>query len=112
MENAEFVDAAEIPHVDGQQLPNPMDIHARRQPGVMNLHTLNVVRDQKRPPAVVNLPTVRQKLEVSFDHTGQPIRFSDAQTEPILVERAGRGVPELAQGLRGVAEPYPCPTSA
>lgn len=83
MENAEFVDAAEIPHVDGQQLPNPMDIHARR-PGVMNLHTLNVVRDQKRPPAVVNLPTVRQKLEVSFDHTASRSVSATLKPNPFL----------------------------
>jgi hypothetical protein len=42
-----------------------------------------------RPPAVVDFPGVRQKLEIPLDHTGQSIRVGDAQTEAVLVERAG-----------------------
>ena len=89
MNNANSVKAPEVPNIDGQQLPNAMDIHACRQPGVVDLHTLNVMRDQQRPPAVVHLPTVRQKLEIPLDHSGQAIRLSDAQTEAVLVEWAG-----------------------
>ena len=84
-----------------------MHIHASRQPGIMNLHALNIMRDQQRPPAVVDLTAVRQKLEIAFDHAGEAICLGDAQTEAVLVSRAGRGVPELAQRLRGVAEPHP-----
>jgi len=45
MENAEIVEAPEIPDIYRQQLPDAMDIHARGQPGVMHLHALNVVCD-------------------------------------------------------------------
>jgi hypothetical protein len=43
VENAETVEASEVPDIDGQQLLDAMDIHARRQPGVMDLHALNVI---------------------------------------------------------------------
>ena len=89
MENAEIVEAPEIPDIDGQQLPNAMDIHARRQPGVMHLHALNVVRDQQKPLAVMHFPAVRQKLEIPLDHPREAIRLGDAQTEAVFVERAG-----------------------
>jgi hypothetical protein len=78
MENAEPFEAAEVPDIDSQQLPDAMDIHACRQPGIMDLHALNIVRDKQGPPAVVNLPAIRQKLEIPFDHAGQPIRLGDA----------------------------------
>ena len=109
MENAEIVEAPEVADIDGQQLPHAMDIHARREPGIMDLHALDIVRDEKLPPAIVDLPAVRQQLEIPLDHTGQAVRLGDAQTEAVLVERAGGGVPELGQGLLGVAEPHPLP---
>jgi hypothetical protein len=89
MENAQTIEAPEVPNIDGQQLPHVVDIHARRQPGVMDLHALNVMRDQQRPPAVVNFPAVRQKLEIPLDHTGQAIGLGDAQAKAVLAERAG-----------------------
>src|ERR1035441_6691252 len=81
-----------------------MHVHTGCQPGIMDLHALNVVRDQKGSPAVVDFLAVRQKLEIPFDHTGQAIRLSDAQTEAVLVERASGRVPEFAKRLRSVAE--------
>ena len=92
MENAEIVEAPEVPDIDGQQLPHAMDIHARREPGIMDLHALNIVRDKKLPPAIVDLPAVRQELEIPFDHAGQAIRLGNAQTEAVFVEGAGGGV--------------------
>jgi hypothetical protein len=47
MNHKEPVKAAEITDIDGQQLPNAVDIHARCQTRVMDLHALNVMRDQK-----------------------------------------------------------------
>jgi hypothetical protein len=78
MENSQADKAPEVPDIEGQQLPDAMDIHACRQPGIMDLHALNIVRDKQGPPAVVNLPAIRQKLEIPFDHAGQPIRLGDA----------------------------------
>ena len=45
----------------------------------MDLHPLDVMRDQKRPPTVVNFPAVREEFEVPFDHAGQTICFGDDQ---------------------------------
>jgi hypothetical protein len=42
MENAEFVEALEISDVDGHQFIDSMDIHARRQPSIMDLHAVYV----------------------------------------------------------------------
>lgn len=66
MENAESGEAPEIPDIDRQYLPDAMDIHGRCRPGVMDLHAQNVMRDQQGPPAIVDFPAVRQKLEISF----------------------------------------------
>jgi hypothetical protein len=78
MENPESAEAPEIPNIDGQQLSHAMHIHARRQSGVMDLHAMDVMRDQKGAPALMDLPAVRKELEVLFDHTGQAIRLGDA----------------------------------
>lgn len=83
------MEAPKIPDIDGQQPSDTMDIHARCQAGVMDLHAINVVRHNQGPPAVVDIPTVRQEIEISFDHACQPIRFGDAQTKAVLVEWAG-----------------------
>jgi hypothetical protein len=53
----------------------------------------------------VDLLAIRQKLEVPLDHAGQPIRLGDAQAEAVFVDWTGGGILELAQRLRGVAEP-------
>jgi hypothetical protein len=89
MDNAEIGEAPEIPDIDGQQPANTMHVHARRQSCVMDLHALDVMRYQKRPPALVDLPAIRQELEILFDYTGKAIRIGDAQTEAVLVERPG-----------------------
>jgi hypothetical protein len=39
----------------------------------------------------------------------QTIGLGDGQAEAVLLERAGRGVPEFAEGLRGVTELHPLP---
>jgi len=52
MENAYIVKVPEIPDIDDHQLPDAMDIHARRQQSVMDLHALNVMRDKQGPPAM------------------------------------------------------------
>ena len=51
---------------------------------LFDLHALNVMRYKRGPPAVVDFPAVRQKLEIPLDHAGQAIRLGDAQTEPFL----------------------------
>ena len=78
MENAEALEAPEVPDIEGEQLLDAMDVHACRQPGIMDLHALNMVRDKQGPPAVMNFPAIRQKLEIAFDHAGQPVRLGDA----------------------------------
>jgi hypothetical protein len=46
MDGVEIGEPAEVPRVHGQNLLNTMDVHACGQPGIMDLHTLNVVSDQ------------------------------------------------------------------
>jgi hypothetical protein len=47
MQNAEALETTEVPDIDGQQLSNAMNIHARCQASVMDLHTLNVMGDKQ-----------------------------------------------------------------
>jgi glyoxylate carboligase len=88
-----------VPNIEGRQLRDAVNIHAGGQAGVMHLHALDVMRYEKPPPTVMDIPAVRQKLEISFDHTCDAIRFGGAQPKPVSIERAGRCIPELAEGL-------------
>ncbi len=88
MDDTKAIKASEVSDVECQQLSDTMNIHASREPGVMDLHPLDVMRDQKRPPTVVNFPAVREEFEVPFDHAGQTICFGNTQTKTVLVERA------------------------
>jgi hypothetical protein len=54
----------------------------------MNLDALNAMRDQKKSPAIVDFPAVRQKLEIPLNHSSEEIRLVDAQPEAVFVERA------------------------
>jgi hypothetical protein len=85
MHNAEALETTEVPDIDGQQLSNAMNIHARCQASVMDLHTLNVMGDKQGSPSVMYFPAIRQQFEIPLDHTRKPIRFDDAQAESIFV---------------------------
>lgn len=106
MEDVEVTEPSEVSNIDGEDLPYAIDVHARSQPRVVDLHALNVMSDKQRPPAVMDFLVVRQELEVPFDHLGQAICLGNAQAKTVLIDRAGTGVPELGQCLRSVAEPY------
>ena len=90
MENLEPFKATEIFDIQRQKSSDTVDIHACRQPGVMNLHTLNIMPDQERTPAVMNFAAVRQELEITLDYSGQAIRLAHAQSEAVLIEGTGR----------------------
>jgi hypothetical protein len=47
IENTQPLETFEVADIDGQQLSDAVNIHARRQPGVMDLHTLYAVRNQQ-----------------------------------------------------------------
>src|SRR5258708_40298543 len=89
MKNTKAFETPKITRIDREHLPNAVNIHARRQPRGVHLHTSNVVYNQKRSPTVVDLTTVRQKLEVSLDNAGQEIRFRDAPTEAHFCRAGG-----------------------
>jgi hypothetical protein len=94
-----------VPHIDGQQLRDAVNVHARCQTGVVYLRASNLMRHKKPPPAVMHVAAVRQKLKITFDHAGNAIRFGGVQPETVLIQLAGGSVPELAKGLRGETEP-------
>lgn len=70
MEHAESVKTPEVPNVDRKQLGHAVDMHTRRQSCIVDLRALNVMRDEERALAVMNLAAVREKFEVPLDHTG------------------------------------------
>lgn len=94
----------EIPHVAREECSYAVDIHARRKSCVVNLHAMDVIRDEKRTPALVRFAVVRQKFEIPLDYAGQAVSFCYAQAEAVLVERTGRSVPKFGERLRGEAE--------
>ena len=105
MDRAESLESLEIPNIDGQQLRYAVNAHARSQAGIVDLHALDVVGDQKSPPTIMHLAAVRQQLEIPFDHAGDPIRLGGAQAEPISITGTSGSVPELTEDLRGKTEP-------
>jgi hypothetical protein len=40
------IETPEIPHIDGQQLGDAMNVHTGSKPCIMNLHAMNIVRNQ------------------------------------------------------------------
>ena len=98
MHDTKSLKPPEIPDVDRQQLAHAMDIHAGRQPRVMDLYALDVVSDEQRAPAFMRFTTVGQKLEVPLDDAGEVVRFSDAQAKAVPLKRTRRGVPKLSEG--------------
>jgi hypothetical protein len=84
--NLETIEASEIAAIHRQHLPNAMNIHACRQPGVVDLYTLNMVYDKQWSPTIVDLAAVGKKFEVPLDHACQPIRLRDTQTEAVFIE--------------------------
>jgi len=63
-------------------------MHARCQPGIVDLHALDIMCDQKGPPAIMDIAAIREKLEITLDHARQPIGLGDRQAEAIFVEGA------------------------
>jgi hypothetical protein len=47
IENTQPLETFEVADIYGQQLSDAVNIHAHRQPGVMDLHTLYAMRDQQ-----------------------------------------------------------------
>jgi hypothetical protein len=101
MDHAESFESLEIPDIDGYQLRNAVNVHGRSQAGIVDLHALDVVRDEKPPPTIVHVAAVRQKLKIPLDHASDTIRLGGAQAEPISIARTSGSVPELAEDLRG-----------
>ena len=46
MDGPEQGEALKVPDVDGKQLRDPMNVHTRREPGIMNLHASDFVGHQ------------------------------------------------------------------
>jgi hypothetical protein len=59
MDGVEPREALKVPDIDGQQLRDPVNVHARGQAGIMYLHTFDFVHDEKVPPTVVHIAAVR-----------------------------------------------------
>jgi hypothetical protein len=78
MDHPEPLESSEIANIDRQQLCNAVNVHARGQTGIMDLHALDFVRDEKTPPSIMHSATVRQKLKIPFDHVGDAIRLGGA----------------------------------
>jgi hypothetical protein len=89
MNHEESVEALKVVDVDGQQMGDAMNVHARGEAGVMDLHALDFVRDQKLTPTIMHVATVRQKLKIALDDAGDTIRLHNAQPKPSLIERPG-----------------------
>jgi len=59
MHDAEQREPLKVPDVDGRQLRDAVNIHAGREPRVMDLYALDFVREEKLPPAVMHVAAVR-----------------------------------------------------
>jgi hypothetical protein len=99
MDSADQREALKVTDVDRQQLCDAMNVHARRDPGIMDLHASDFLVQEQVPPVIMDGAAVRQKLKIAFDYTGEAIRLVNAQAEAIPVERAGGSIPKLTQNL-------------
>jgi hypothetical protein len=92
MNYAQSLEALKVTDIDRQQLRYSVNIHARGQTGVVNLHPDDFVRDEKAPPKVMHVAAVRQEVEVPLDHASDAIRLINAQSKAVLVERTGGSI--------------------
>ncbi len=58
MRNPKSSEAPEVPHVDRQQLPDSVHVHAGGQPGIMNVNALDVMCDEQRAPALMGFAAI------------------------------------------------------
>src|ERR1017187_2478939 len=105
MDRAESFESLEIPDIDGRQLRDAVNVHARSQAGIVDLHALDVVHDEKPPPTIMHVAAVRQKLKIPLDHAGDAVRLGGTQAESIPVKGTSGSIPELAEDLRRKTEP-------
>ena len=99
MEHLEIGETLKVPHIGGQNRADAMDIHTRRETGVVDLHSLNVVLHQEPAPAFVNFLAIRQEFKIAFDHARQTIGVSNAQPKAIPIQRPGGRVPKFRERL-------------
>jgi hypothetical protein len=52
MNGPESFEPLEVPDIKGQQLRDAVNVHARGQAGVMDLHAFDPVGDEKPPPQI------------------------------------------------------------
>jgi hypothetical protein len=55
MQDKQALVSPEITNVDRQQSINTVDVRTGRQSGIMHLHTVDMMRNEQRPPLRVNL---------------------------------------------------------
>jgi hypothetical protein len=101
MDDAEQRKALKVPDVDRQQLRYAVDVHARRDPGIVNLNSPDFLGEKELPPTVMDVPALRQQLKIPFDYAGDTIRLADAQSKSVPFEGPGGSIPKFAENLRG-----------
>ena len=101
MDGEEQREALKVPDVDSQHLRDAVNIHARRDPGIVNLHAPDFLGQEQLPPTVMDIAAFGQQLKIPFDYAGDAVRLANAQSESVPVERTGGSIPKLARNLRG-----------
>ena len=84
-----------VANVDRDQLGDTVNIHARGKPCVMHANAFDLMFHKKTPPLVMDSLAVWKKFEISFNFLSSDIRFSNTQSEPVLVFRTSGNIPEL-----------------
>ncbi len=54
MENPEAAETGEVPYIDRKDLWNIVEIHARREPCIVDLHAFNFVFHEEPSPTVMH----------------------------------------------------------
>jgi hypothetical protein len=109
MQNAEALETTEVPDIDGQQLSDAMNIPARCQASVMDLHTLECYGRQARIAIGHVLPDYPAAIRNPARSHAQadPFRRCSGRIHSCLEDTLRRST--IHQRLRPVADPHPLP---
>lgn len=99
--------ALEIDAIEAENVTEAIRIKNRGQPSVMHSHAAYCVHNDQAPPFEIDLFVIRQEREGSLNFPGARIRLLNAQPEPVILQRAGRGIPELGHVLHRIKQNCP-----
>jgi hypothetical protein len=100
--------AREIPTVEREDMPNPVNSHRCDKAGIVYLNAQNTIFHNQSSPLKMSCPAAVQQTEVFFNQASSGIRLGNGQTIAVFLRWARARVPKLGQILGRVENVVTC----